>query len=83
VHRAQHRLVVVCRTHGGSRVQTLLRLRAYHRGRLVANHAKMVHNHRARFHVALGKHRTGKYRFVLSIDSGGQVGKLTRSVRVH
>jgi hypothetical protein len=79
---AGKKLTLICTTKGGSKVSTSLRLRAYHGGRLIANHAAIVHNHRATFGVRLNKHRTGTYRFVVSIDSGGTVGKLTRSVRV-
>ena len=76
------KLTLICTTKGGSRVSTSLRLRAYRSGRLIANHAATVHNHRARFSLKLNQHRTGTYRFVVSIDAGGKVGKLTRSVRV-
>jgi phospholipase C len=68
---------------GGSNVSTALRVRAYHAGHLIANHAATVHNHRATFGVKLGKRRTGTYRFVVSVDSNGTVSKLTRSVRVR
>jgi phospholipase C len=76
------RLILTCTTTGGSKVSTSLRLRAYHAGRLIANHAATVHNHRATFGLKLSQRRTGTYRFVVSIDAGGTVSKLTRSVRV-
>ena len=76
------KVTLTCTTKGGSKVSTSLRLRAYHAGHLVANHAAKVHNHRAKFGLKLGKQRTGTYRFVVSVDAGGKVGKLARSVRV-
>jgi phospholipase C len=75
-------VTLTCTTKGGSKVSTSLRLRAYHAGRLIANHATTVHNHRATFGLKLNQRRTGTYRFVVSIDAGGKVSKLTRSVRV-
>ena len=78
-----HRLTLTCTTKGGSKVSTSLRLRAYHAGHLVANHAAKVRNHHAKFGLKLNKQRTGTYRFVVSIDTGGKVGKLVRSVHVN
>jgi phospholipase C len=77
------KLTLTCTTKGGSTVTTSLRLRAYHSGHLIADHAAKVHNHRARFGVKLRQREAGTYRFVVSIDAGGKVGKLTRSVRVR
>jgi hypothetical protein len=77
------KLTLTCTTQGGSKVSTGLRLRAYHAGRLIANHAATVHNHRATFGVKFNQQRAGTYRFVVSIDAGGKVSKLTRLVRVH
>ena len=76
------KVTLTCTTKGGSKVSTALRVRAYHGGRLIANHATAVHNHRATFGLKLDKHRTGRYRFVVSVDAGGKVSKQTRSVRV-
>jgi hypothetical protein len=50
---------------------------------MIANQAMKVRNHHATFAVKLNKHRTGTYRLVLSIDAGGKLGKLTRSLRIH
>jgi phospholipase C len=79
---AGQKLTLTCTTKGGSRVSTALRVRAYHGGHLIANRATAVHNHRATFGLKLNKHRTGTYRFVVSVDAGGTVSKLTRLVRV-
>ncbi len=76
-------MTLTCTTKGGSRVSTALRVRAYHGGHLIANRATAVHNHRATFGLKLNKHRTGTYRFVVSVDAGGTVNKLTRLVRVR
>jgi phospholipase C len=76
------RLTISFKTRGGSKVATQLRLRAYHANRLVANRAAMVRNHRATFKVKLGKHHTGNYRVVVSIDAGGKVTALRRTIRV-
>jgi phospholipase C len=76
------KLTISFRTKGGSKVRTQLRLRVSHRGRLVVNRAVMVHNHRATFHVNLGKRRSGTYRVILSIDAGGQLGALRRTIHV-
>jgi phospholipase C len=78
-----HRLTLTCTTKGGSKVSTSLRLRAYHAGHLVANHAAKVRNHHAKFGLKLNKQRTGTYRFVVSIDTGGKVGELVRSVHLN
>ena len=80
---AGDKLTLACATKGGSKDSTALRVRAYHDGHLIANHAATVRNHRATFGVKLTKRRTGRYRFVVSIDTGGKVGKLTRSFRIH
>jgi phospholipase C len=77
------KLIVAFTTAGGSTVRTQLRLRAYHGGRLVANHAATVRDHRASFQVKLGKRRSGAYRMVLSIDAGGKLGVLRRTIRVR
>ena len=77
-----NKVTVTCTTKGGSKVSTALRLRAYRAGHLIANHAATVHNHRATFGVKLNKRRTGDYRFVVTVDAGGKVGSLTRSLRV-
>ena len=77
------KLTLTFTTKGGSKVSTFLRIRAYHAGRLVANHAATVRNHHAKFGLKLNKQRTGTYRFVVSIDTGGKVGELIRSVRVR
>ena len=76
------KLTLTFRTKGGSRVATQLRLRAYHANRLVVNRAAMVRDHRATFKVNLGKHHTGSYRVVLSIDAGGKVAALRRTIHV-
>jgi hypothetical protein len=78
----KQKLILTCTTKGGSKVSTSLRLRAYHAGHLVANHAATVRNHHAKFGLKLNKQRTGTYRFVVSIDTGGKVGELIRSVNV-
>jgi len=78
-----NKLTLTFTTKGGSKVSTFLRIRAYHAGRLVANHAATVRNHHAKFGLKLNKQRTGTYRFVVSIDTGGKVGELIRSVRVR
>jgi phospholipase C len=78
----KQKLTLTCTTKGGSKFSTALRLRAYHAGHLVANHAATVRNHQAKFGLKLNKQRTGTYRFVVSIDTGGKVGKLVRSVHV-
>jgi phospholipase C len=78
----KQKLTLTCTTKGGSKVSTALRLRAYHAGHLVANHAATVRDHRAKFGLKLNKQRTGTYRLVVSIDTGGKVGKLIRSVHV-
>jgi hypothetical protein len=77
------KLTLTFTTKGGSKVSTLLRLRAYHAGHLIANRAATARNHHAKFRLKLNEQRTGTYRFVVSIDTGGKVGELTRSVRVH
>jgi phospholipase C len=77
------KLIVSFTTAGGTTVRTQLRLRAYHRGRLVANHAATVRDHRASFTVKLGKRRSGAYRMVVSIDAGGKLGVLRRTIRVR
>jgi phospholipase C len=77
------KLTVAFKTKGGTKVRTRLRLRVNHRGRLVANHAATVRNHRATFDVKLGKRRSGSYRMVLSIDAGGKLGVMRGTVRVH
>jgi phospholipase C len=77
------KLTVSFKTKGGSKVRTQLRLRVNHRGRLVANHAATVRDHRASFKVKLGKRRSGTYRMVLSIDAGGKLGVMHRTIRVR
>jgi phospholipase C len=77
-----NKLTLTFTTKGGSKVSTSLRIRAYHAGHLVANHAATVRNHHATFGLKLNKQRAGTYRFVVSIDTGGKVGKLVRSVHV-
>jgi cytoskeletal protein RodZ len=77
-----NKVTLTFRTKGGSKVSTALRLRAYHAGHLIANHAATVHNHRARFGVKLTKRRAGSYRFVVTVDAGGKVSTLTRSLHV-
>ncbi|HEX5193791.1 MAG TPA: alkaline phosphatase family protein [Solirubrobacteraceae bacterium] len=77
------KLTIAFRTTGGTRVRTQLRLRVNHRGHLVANHAVTVRNHRATFNVALGQRRSGSYRMVLSIDAGGTLGVMRRTIRVR
>ena len=79
---AGDKVTLTFRTKGGSQVSTALRLRAYHAGHLIANHAATVHNHRATFGVKLNKRRTGSYRFVVTVDAGGKVSELTRSLHV-
>ena len=75
---------LTCTTRGGSRVSTQLRVRLYRGRSLIGNRASRVHDHRAAFEVALGhRARAGHYRYVVSIDAGGKVGKLIRSVRVR
>jgi Phosphoesterase family len=76
------KLTISFKTKGGSKVATQLRLRAYHANRLVVDRAAMVRNHRATFKVKLGRHHTGTYRVVVSIDAGGKVGALRRTIRV-
>jgi phospholipase C len=76
------KVTLTFRTKGGSKVSTALRLRAYHAGQLIANHAATVHHHRATFGVKLNKRRTGSYRFVVTVDAGGKVSELTRSLHV-
>jgi phospholipase C len=77
------KLTVRFKTEGGTKVRTQLRLRVSHSGRLLANHAATVHNHRATFKVKLGKRRSGAYRMVLSIDAGGKLGVMRRTIRVR
>jgi phospholipase C len=77
------KLTLSFRTKGGTKVRTQLRLRAYHRGRLVANHAATVRNHRVTFNVKLGKRRSGTYRMVLSIDAAGKLGVMRSTIRVR
>jgi phospholipase C len=77
------KLTIAFTTTGGTRVRTQLRLRVNHRGHLVANHAATIRNHRATFNVALGKRRSGSYRMVLSIDAGGKLGVMRRTIHVR
>jgi phospholipase C len=79
---AGDKVTLTFRTKGGSTVSTALRLRAYHAGHLIANHAATVHNHRATFGVKLNQRRTGSYRFVVTVDAGGEVSALTRSLHL-
>ena len=79
----QKKLILTCTTKGSSKVSTSLRVRAYHAGHSIANHAATVRNHHATFAVKLSKPRTGKYRLVVSIHAGGKVRDLTWSVRIR
>ena len=79
----RHDLTLNCTTQPGNAVSTSLRLRAYHSGHRIADHAAKIRHHRAIFDVKLSRRRSGTYRLVVAIDAGGKLGQLTRSVRIH
>jgi phospholipase C len=75
-------LHLTCTTKGGSGLTTMLRARLYRGHKLIANTARRVANHRARFNLVLGRHTKGaKYKVTISIDTGGQVSGMARSFR--
>ncbi|MFZ0385852.1 MAG: putative glycoside hydrolase [Solirubrobacteraceae bacterium] len=79
----RHTLTLTCTTKLGNKASTSLRLRAYHSGHQIADHATKIRHHRATFDVRLGKRRSGTYRLVVAIDAGGRHSRLTRSIRLH
>jgi phospholipase C len=80
----KHSVVYTCRTSGGSNVATMFRVRLYRGKQLVGNRAARVRGHRMRFTLPLGHTaRSGRYTVRLSIDAGGRVAMMTRSIRVR
>lgn len=79
----KHAIALSCTIRGGSQVPTLIRVRLFRGRSLIGNVASRVRGDRVRFSLPLGRHaRSGRYMIRMSIDAGGQVGSLTRYVRV-
>jgi phospholipase C len=73
-----------CTTSGGSNVSTLVRARLYKGHALIRNKAALVRKHHVRFTLRLGRGAvSGRYTIRLTIDAGGKVGALTRSLPVR